>query len=775
MSTPPPASAGSGHAPADAFSRVGRLVVARPVAVLLTWGALVAVLGVLGLGLHDRLGTGGFDVPGSQSLAVQEALERDFPGQSADPTVVVVHAETATAADKPFRAVVADVAGRVERVDGVSGVTSVLSGGGPAMVSPDGRTTYLAVALTGDQNEQVLAVADVVTAAVRDVPAGFDVVVGGRTALYERVNVISKEDLEKAELLSLPVTAAVLLLAFGGAVAAGLPLLLAVAALMATLGLLFLVSFVTTLSIYVTSTASIIGIGVGIDYSLFVVTRYREELATGLGVPDAVVRAVATSGRSVAVSGLTVVVALAGMFLVDIQGFRSMAVGSMTVVVLAVVASLTLMPAVLALLGTRVNALSLHRRRRGGARRHRQGGWHRWAMRVMRRPWPYLVGAVGALALLSLPLGSIQLGQPSATTLPEGTGPRVALERLESAFGPGAIGPVEVLVDAPDGVEAPATRTRLEDLGVLLAADPGVVAVRSVVTGDGTAPDLVSRDGRRTRVVVVGRDSPQSPAGQDLVRRVRDEHVPAAGLAGRAVVGGQGAADLDLTDTIGERLPWVVGAVLGLSFLLLVVALRSLVLPLKAIAMNLLSVGAAYGSVVAVFQWGWGADLLGFAPEGFIQAFVPLFLFCVLFGLSMDYEVFLMTRIREEWERTRSNTLAVARGLERTGRTVTSAALIMVVVFAAFAGGHLLAFKAIGFGLAAAVLIDATLVRVVAVPAAMRLLGEGNWWLPRSLARVLPHLEPAADDDVRSPHPGRGPAVPRVPVYPTALGGLRQR
>jgi RND superfamily putative drug exporter len=255
---------------------------------------------------------------------------------------------------------------------------------------------------------------------------------------------------------------------------------------------------------------------------------------------------------------------------------------------------------------------------------------------------------------------------------------------------------------------------------------------------------LTSVDGELTRVVVIGVDTPQSEAGQDLVRRIRADILPAAGVEG-ALVGGQGASDLDLTDEIGDRLPWVIGGVLALSYLLLMVALRSIILPLKAIVMNLMSVGAAYGVVVALFQWGWGAELFGFRAEGFIQAFVPLFLFSVLFGLSMDYEVFLMTRMREEWERTGSNEHAVTKGLERTGRTVTSAALIMVVVFAAFTGSRLLAFKAMGFGLAAAVLIDATVVRVVAVPATMRLLGRWNWWLPRWLDRLLPHLEPPVE------------------------------
>jgi RND superfamily putative drug exporter len=321
----------------------------------------------------------------------------------------------------------------------------------------------------------------------------------------------------------------------------------------------------------------------------------------------------------------------------------------------------------------------------------------------------------------------------------------VALDRLAAGFGPGSIGPVEIVVPTDAGPENAENLARIAGLTEKLAADPAVSAVLSVAVPGVDPASLTSVDGELTRVVVIGADTPQSEAGQDLVRRIRADILPAAGIEG-ALVGGQGANDLDLTDEIAERLPWVIGGVLALSYVLLMVALRSIILPLKAIVMNLMSVGAAYGVVVALFQWGWGAELFGFQAEGFIQAFVPLFLFSVLFGLSMDYEVFLMTRMREEWERTGSNEQAVTKGLERTGRTVTSAALIMVVVFAAFTGSRLLAFKAMGFGLAAAVLIDATVVRVVAVPATMRLLGRWNWWMPRWLDRLLPHLEAPAED-----------------------------
>jgi RND superfamily putative drug exporter len=731
------------------FERLGAAVTGRPRSVIGIWVLLLAGLGVLGLGLPDRLAAGGFEVPGSQSLQVQQILQDRFPGQAADPVVIVV-AATDPAAAAVLPDTVTAIGDRVQSLDGVRSVRDFRGPGAAGQLTPDGTTTYLSVAVDGDQSAQ-LGHAENIEAALDGVaPAGVEISVGGRAAFYNYQNEISRSDLERAELITFPVTLMVLLLVFGSAVAAGLPVLLAMVSLGITVGLLYLLTLMMPLSVFVTNTATVIGIGVGIDYALFIVTRYREALAAGRQPRAAVIESVVTSGRSVTVSGLTVVVALAGMFLVDIQGFRSMAVGTMVVVTLAVLASLTLLPAVLVLIGPHIDRFTVLRRYQA---RHRVSGWHVWTTRVMRRPLCYLLAALGILLLLAAPLTGIVLGQPSADTLPADSPPRVALDRLATAFGPGSIGPVEIVVPTPDGAQQPQTLDRITDLTRRLAADPGVSAVLSVaVPGLQTAP-LTSDDGMLTRLVVIGVDTPQSEAGQELVRRIRADILPAAGIEG-GLVGGQGASDLDLTDEIGARLPWVIGGVLALSYLLLMVALRSVILPLKAIVMNLMSVAAAYGVVVALFQWGWGADLFGFRPEGFIQAFVPLFLFSVLFGLSMDYEVFLMTRMREEWERTGSNEQAVTRGLERTGRTVTSAALIMVVVFAAFTGSRLLAFKAMGFGLAAAVLIDATVVRVVAVPATMRLLGRWNWWMPRWLDRLLPHLEPYAtgtDSPARTP------------------------
>ena len=514
--------------PQDLFTRIGRFAVEHPRQVIAGWAILLVGLGALGLGLPARLGSGGFDVPGSASLLVQQTISRQFPGQSSDPAVVVLHATDAKGRSA-LAAAVGGVRDQVSAVPGVAGVRGWGDPGAAGMMSADGRTAYLAVAMNGDQNQQLVVEQAVAAAAPVGAPPGVLITTGGKAALYASVNDISRKDLEKAEVLTFPVTLVVLLLVFGGAIAAGLPVLLAMVSLAVTLGLLYLLTLVTTLSIYVTNTASIIGIAVGIDYALFIVTRYREELAHGLTSRDAVVRSVSTSGRSAAVSGLTVVVALAGMFLVDIQGFRSMAIGSMTVVALAVAASLTLLPAVLGLIGSRIDQFSL---RRGRRPRHRASGWHRWALRVMARPVRFLLAALAALLILASPLTGIVLGQPSASTLPVGTGPRVASEQLAAAFGPGIVGPVEILVPTPGGAGAPENIARIGRLDAALQQDSAVMAVSSIGGGAAGLSDI-------------GIDQPGRAADQSRRRRPGQPAVAGRPGPGRAHPLGHPAGERD--------------------------------------------------------------------------------------------------------------------------------------------------------------------------------------------------------------------------------------
>jgi len=743
-----------------AFGALGRFAVRRPWYIVVAWALAFLVMAGFAQKLQGRLGQGGWDVPGSESLRVSNLVEQRFGEQGAT-AIVAVHSSTATVPDPAYRAVLARLTSNVK---GVADVGQVLWANDREFVSPDGHTTYLVVGLTGDQNQNLVSARAVALAASRGAPAGFRIETGGASAFYNRFNDISKEGLSKAEEASFPITLAVLLLAFATVVAAGLPLLLAIVSLVVTLGALYFLAGVTNMSVYVTNTASVIGIGVGIDYALFVVTRFREELRRGRTVADAIPLTLATSGRAVTLSGLTVIIALFGMFLVNVQAFRSMAIGSMSVVAVAVLGALTLIPALLRLLGHRVNWLKIP-----WLSRHASPGtgfWHQWAMAVMRRPWTYTIACLVVLLALAAPLFSMRMGQSGPKTLPPGEGPRVANEMLAAGFGAGVTGPVSIVVTTPGGATTPANLAAIDRLSRALRADPGTASVTSLTTlvpgaslaayeglyagGPSSAPPALSRtvgsladwkDGAgMTRITVVGKASPETKPAEAFVQRIRDDIVPASGLAGRALVGGETAFNLDLEHTITSTLPLMVLTVLALSFILLTMAFRSLILPLKAIVMNLLSVGAAYGLMTAIFQWGWGSSILGFTSEGNISLFVPMFLFCILFGLSMDYEVFLMTRIREEYYRTGSNELAVARGLESSARPITSAALIMVTVFAAFASSRLLPFKEMGFGLAAAVFIDATIVRTVLVPAAMKLMGDWNWWMPRWLDRLLPAI-----------------------------------
>ncbi len=464
------------------------------------------------------------------------------------------------------------------------------------------------------------------------------------------------------------------------------------------------------------------------------------------------------------------------MFLVNIQAFRSMAIGSMSVVAAAVLAAITLLPAVLSVTGRWIDRLHLPFTGRHPAV-DGEGFWHRWALAVMRRPWTMVGVSLAILLTLAIPFASLRMGQPGPSVLPKDEQPRVAAELLAREFGAGVTGPVEILVDTPGGLGNVANLQRIEALTRTLRSDPAVASVVSPtsVVPTLTAPDayaqlyangLAGLDPRlqpvvagmadwshgatEARITAVTKVAPESKQAEALIDRIRDRYVPAAGFtAATARVGGSTAFNLDLERAISHRLPVVVLAVLALSFLLLMMAFRSLLLPLKAIVMNLLSVGAAYGFIVALFQWGWGERLLGFTSNGHIEVFVPMFLFSILFGLSMDYEVFLMSRMREEYHRTGSNELAVAHGLEGTARTITSAAIVMVTVFVAFAASRVVPFKEMGVGLAVAVFIDATVVRTVLVPAAMKLMGDWNWWMPAWLDRWLPRisLEASGESD----------------------------
>jgi RND superfamily putative drug exporter len=655
-------------------------------AVVAGWLLLLVLAAPLASRQTSRLSGGGWEVPGSGSVRVMAAL-RGFPGHEGERFAVFVTAPSASrAADAVTRARAVLVRDRELRV----GTTLVLAGGRSALlpVGYIGRPGSVYAALT---RLRVRIVSD------RD---GASTRVVGEDALWSDFQGVSKRQLARAEEIGLPFVAAVLLLAFGTLVAALAPLAIGVVAVTIAGAAIFLLAGPFELSVYVTNVASMIGIGVAVDYSLFVVSTYRASLRAGAAPEAALCDAMSSAGTAVVFSGVTVLCSLASLFLVDINAIRSLALGAIAVVTVAVLCTVTLLPALLALAGGRLERLRVPLRRRGAA-----GGWRRWSARVMRRPLLAFLLGVGAVLVLAAPLLALHTRAGAFDQLPRGSEVRAATEPLARVAGAGAAGPVEAVVPG----RAAAFR--------VAAAARGLPGTARVVR------PLRSRDGREWLVDVVPASEPDSTRAEDVVHDLRALHV--AGLS----VGGVSAADADLDHAVSGRLWTMILLVLGCSCGVLVVLLRSAILPLKAAVMNLLSVAAAYGMLVVVFQWGW-LGWTGYRAPGYVDSIVPVLLLAVAFGLSMDYEVFLLTRIRERYLASGDTRDAVADGLADSAHTITAAALIMVVVFSAFAIAGATSIKELGVGLATAIAVDATIVRLLLVPAVMVLLGRCNWWLP---------------------------------------------
>src|SRR5919106_1542349 len=525
----------------------------------------------------------------------------------------------------------------------------------------------------------------------------------------------ANEPPEGQEVVGLVMAVVVLLVAFGSVIAMGLPIGLAFVCLAASLGLITLIAAVVEVNTVSPTLAAMIGLGVGIDYALFIVTRHREHLRAGMTVEEAAGRAIATSGAAVLFAGVTVIVAISGLAIAGITAVTVMGLMAGLTVAVMVALALTLLPALLGFAGHRIDSWRVPGTRGGVPAPGRESIWHRWGREVSAHPVRYLGAGVLVLGVLAAPLFSMRLGMTDNGTNPTSMTTRQAYDLLADGFGPGFNGPLVLSVEL-DG----ATADDLAPLEAALAADPGVQAVAPVQPND---------DGTAAVLRVIPTSAPQDEATTDLVHRLRDDVIPQAlsdAPGAEVYVGGQTATFIDLSDRISDRIVWFIGAVILLSVLLLTMVFRSLAVPLKAAIMNLLSIGAAYGVIVAVFQWGWLKGLVGLEETVPIVAFVPMMMFAILFGLSMDYEVFLLSRVREEYLRRRDNDTAVVEGIAATARVITSAALIMISVFAAFVLGDDPMIKMFGLGLATAVFIDATIVRIVLVPATMRLLGDWN-------------------------------------------------
>jgi RND superfamily putative drug exporter len=613
-----------------------------------------------------------------------------------------------------------------------------------APVSNDGRSALLALTIPGDIADADPKIEQVIDAAKGADQPGFEVLVTGDATLSRDLTALSGSDLEKGEAIGIPIALVILVFVFGAVVAALIPILLAVFAIVVGIAMVALIGTVSPLSFFAVNMLTFMGLAVGIDYSLFVVSRFREERARGLDIAAAIERSAGTAGRAVMFSGLTVVLALIGMLIVPTQIFISLAVGAIVVVLATMVAALTLLPAVLRLLGDRVNRGRIPFLSRHADEDTRHGIWARAVHVVMRRPAISAAIACGLLLVAAIPVLSINTGAAGVSSLPDSLSAKQGFVVLNRDFSAGAVTPADIVVDGAAGTSK---------------VDAAIASLTKTLAGDkrfGT-PTVESHPADELAVisVPVAGDS-TSKAAQDAVTTLRNDMIPAAfdRTDAGVYVTGATAQNLDFTEITQTYLPIVFALVLGLSFILLLVAFRSVVVPLTSIIMNLLSVGAAYGLLVFVTQMGHGAGLLGFHVVPTIEAWIPLFLFSVLFGLSMDYQVFLLSRIRERYDQSRNTREAVTYGIGSTAHLITGAALIMVAVFAGFASGDLVMFQQMGFGLGVAILVDATVVRVVLMPAVMELLGDRNWYLPHWL-EWLPNLN--VEGETEPPPPATTP------------------
>ena len=742
---------------------LARISARRPWVVLGVWVLVLVVAVGLMSRLSDALTTEANFTNEPEAVKGLNAL--DESGLETDESIltetVVIQSDAYTVDTPEFQQVVAETTaalrGMTEIVDPASVVNyyELTAAGAPeaaGLISEDRTSTIIPVTFLGNLDDASGNAAEYLETVEAERQDGFTIVSVGTVSIGEEFNVIAEEDLAKGEGIGGVIALFILIGVFGALLAALLPIGLAVASIMVALGLTAALGFVFNFSFFITNMITMIGLAVGIDYALFIVERYREERRHGRAKHAAIEVAGATATRAVFFSGVTVIFALLGLILVPSSIFRSLGVGAILVVIVAMAATLTLIPALLSLLGDKINwprkvkydATVVAAQERYDHETIHAGFWGTITRMVMARPLVAVVLAVGFLLAAASPLVNINTGFAGVETLPESDA-RTGFEILNDKFSAGRLAPVKIVVDGPRGqYEAGAGQ---------LVADLRASGIYTDV-----ADPVWSADANTALIRAILATDANSEAAFDEVDRLRDSAVPAAfgNLEDRVYVAGDTAFNADFFALTEEWTPLVFAFVLGLSFLLLMIVFRSIVLPIKAIILNLLSVGAAYGLLVLVFQEGVGADLLGFQETPTIEAWIPIFLFCILFGLSMDYHVFLLSRIKEHFDQTGRNGESVAVGLQSTAKIITGAALIMVAVFAGFASGRLVMLQQMGFGLAVAVFLDATLIRSVLVPASMALLGKWNWYLPSWLG-WLPKL--TVEGHAHLPTPGQAPAM----------------
>ncbi len=693
--------------------------------VLLVWLVAIVAFNVFAHSAGSRF-TNNLTMGGQP---IQKILDRAFPGQSGSQNEVVITTTdpvTAPSVEARTEAMVS----ALRPLAHVSEVVSPFSPGGQHQVSSDGHIAYLQ--LNFDQSTGTLptgAINHVISTAKSFDAPGYKVALGGPA-----IDLVAGGEPGSSEGIGILAAIIIMLLAFGSVVAMGLPILTALFGIGVGIGVLDLVTHLQSAPTFTPQVMAMIGLGVGIDYALFIVTRYRQGLAEGRDPRQSTMASLATSGRSVIFAGTTVILSLLGLMILNLSFIRGEAIGVISAVLLVMLAAITVLPAMLGFSGQAIDKLHVPGLLHSAGQPQLRGFWYRWSRTVQRRPLVAGGAALAVLLLLAVPFFSMRLAFTDEGNDAAATTTRQAYDALATGFGPGFNGPLIVAASVPPG-----QRATIEDLQHRLAGAPGVAY---------TTPPHFASSGHDAVLIVYPTTSPQSAQTQDLVQTLRDTVIPQTtkGTGVVAYVGGETAASIDASSYLSARLVWVIAFVLLLAFLLLMAVFRSVAVPIKAVIVNLLSVAAAYGVIVAVFQWGWLGSVFSIGATGPIDPWIPLMMFTILFGLSMDYEVFLLSRIREEWRRTGDPSTSVADGLAKTARVITAAAAIMICVFGSFViGDQVHVLKVLGLGLAASVLIDATLVRMVLVPSVMELLGRLNWWMPSWLDRAVPHLGTEVD------------------------------
>jgi RND superfamily putative drug exporter len=687
------------------LGRLGRWTTDHVRTVALAWVVATLALGAFAPRVEQALSGAGWEASGSESVQARRLIQENFGGLSSQAFMVVLHSETRTTTDPAFRQVLASVRARLRGSDAVASVVA-------PTISSDGRTAVVSAGSNGTPSEAVAAADELKRELTQLGTDDVSVSLTGASGMWSDFNEANKEAMLKSELLSWPVTLAILVVAFGSLVAAGLPLMLTILGLVASAGLLWLLTHGFDISIWAMNFALMFALALGIDYALFIVHRFRGAyFGSGLPVREAVAVTMDTAGKAVLFSGLTVLISLSAVLLVPSPAFRSMALGIMLSVVFVLLAALTLLPAVLAKLGPKVDALSLRWVHTG---EHRSPAFARWGERLWRRPHLYGAAATLVLALLALPLLGLKTGMPSIKVVPPDDPSRVGYEQVQQAFGPGAPGALQLVGPRADIASAAALAARDTGIGRVLPPQPGsggLALAQAIPTSD-----------------------PSSSAIGETIDRLRDT------LPTSVQVGGAVTENHDLESALAAKTPLVIAVVLVLGFLLLLVALQAPLIAALGVATNLLATGAAFGVARLIFQDGYGAGLLGFETQGFLDAWAPVFFFAMIFAISMDYTVFLLASAKEHYDRTGSPREAAVGGLAHSGRVIFAAAAVMVAVFFTFALSGPLPPKEMGVILGIAVLLDAMLIRLVLMPTLLRVFGHRAWALPRWLDRLLPDV-----------------------------------